>query len=618
MSPAPHSPHGPRRTPRVATATGYQLMAGFSRVGTTSADLHSWYSTYGAVLIPGSRVFLHISGSSPNATALPAIVVRATRQAGSAAWHAVEYDCEIVTSFSEQYQLGISRVRATPLPQIGGGAYIASAVSPTSNFFTPLDSFLSVLQIFLCGDWGLILEYMDAGLRYRGFSFVLIILSIGRTILLSTYTAFVIVWIAKSAVPSVGSGVAAKGGVGNAQMLGDESGQPVQSRKDKVKNIEIASKLDGIWSIMLADNSLANSKVVIRHISEGEVTMRSQMFEKNPVRARVDGPGMSITIQVPKKGKQGSTMGRIVEFTSIHWDYGQVWKKTGMIATMQAAGLNVLPNALNMKDTDSVDSDDSNDDEAAIPRFPLMSHAAPTHTTILVDPNSWCVWRRSAYLESLSYWCIENCCPIQTRGMYDYCDKIQVPCIQTSAVYAAVTRWRERLRFAFNQRVNDAQVLYQTIQELSKNKDARNVLEVDLPSLTVQQLNEIFQDRNQKVRIQQKVDLYLGTVIDILLQKREALQNSKLEYTANKKGSSAWHDDQIAHVGQQISRLEDTKSMIRYDLYSCLVFPRTSSIRKQASAIAKSKIFNAFIFLCIILNIISQSFDSPYLPGISC
>jgi hypothetical protein len=592
-------------------------MAGFSRVGTASGDLSTWYSSFGGVLVPGARVFVHTNGFSPNSTGLPAIVRRAVRKAGSAAWHAVEYDCGIVSSFSEQYQQEFRRVRATPLPQIGGGAYIVAAVSPTSNFFTPLDSFLSVLQIFLCGDWGAILEYLDAGLRYRGFAFVLVILTLGRTILLSTYTAFVIVWIAKSAALKP-TGMVAKNlkQKKGANQSNDQEGQPVLSMPDKSKDIEVASKLEGVWSIMLIDNSFANAKVVIRHISDGALTLRSTMFEKNPVRAQVDAFRMSITI--PKKGKS-LTMGKVVEFTSIRWDHGQVWKKTGVITqTIQPAGLNILPSALDMKDTDSTDSDDVDNDEASIPRYPLMSHAAATHSSVLEDPKAICVWQRSAYLENWSFWCIENCCPIQTRAMYDACNTIQVPCIQLSALYAAVMRRASQFKFAFNTRVNNAHALYQTIQDLRRNKAAQNVLDVDLAALTVQQLEAIFQDRTQKVRIQQKVDLYLGTVINSLLDTRESLQSSKLVYTANKRGSSAWHDAQISHIGQQISRLEDTKSMIRYDLYSCLIFPRTSSVRKQAAAIARSKIFNAFIFFCIILNLISQSFDSPYLPGNSC
>jgi hypothetical protein len=577
---------------------GYQLMAGFSRVGTTARDLRVWYSQFGMIMIPGARVFVQTFDANSTDRKFPAIVRQAVRRAGSAAWHAVEYDCIVVSSFSELYQQAYGTVRVMPSAQIGKEFYITSVVNPTANFFTPLDSFLSVLQIFLCGDWGAILEYLDAGLRYRGFSFVLIILAFGRTILLSTYTAFVIAWIGKSAVQNP---------------VATHTGQ-VQLHKHKLNmqannNAEIASKLDGVWKAVMHDNSVADAKVIIHHIANGEITLRSSLFEINPMKARVDGSKMFVAIAKPGNIE---TIGKLVDLRSIHWDHGQIWKKVSIDDTV---GKQYLPISIDMNDTSSIASDIPEDNCQLLERFPRISHAASTHSYAVEDPSLIFVWQRSARLENWSFWCIENCCPIKHKKLYDLFDKIQLPCIRLSALYARGKAKLIQIRYLFKQRITQAQVLYQTIQELRSNKEAQDVMQVKLSSLTVSELETIFQDKSQKVRIEQQVDLYLKEVIDDLRSRQDELRSWKTDNATQKRESAAWHDGQIAHIAQQISLLEDTKSMLPYDLYSCFVLYRTSRIRKYASFIAKNSVFNGFMFLCIVLNIISQSFDSPFLPG---
>ena len=575
-------------------------MAGFSRVDTTAVDLRGWYSQFGMILIPGARVFVQTHGTNVSVSRFPAIVRRAARRAGSAAWHAVEYECTVVSSFSELYQHVHGTVRAMPLAQIGGGSYITSVVNPTANFFTPLDSFLSVLQIFLCGDWGVILEYLDAGLRYRGFSFVLIILVFGRTILLSTYTAFVIAWIGKSAVQS--------------REAADHGSTQVQLHKHKLNvqansDVAIASKLDGMWIAVMHDNSIADAKVIIHHVAAGEITLRSNLFESNPIKAHVDGNKMFVSIA---KAGNIRSMGKLVGLTSILWDHGQIWKKVGT----EDKSMQIIPKALYMNDNSVTGDEITEDDDNAFERFPRISYAASTHSSVVVDPLQILVWQRSARLENWSFWCIENCCPVKHRILYDSFDRIELPCIRFSALYTRGKTKITQLRHCFKQRMTRAQVIYQTIQEIRKNKAAQDVMQVDLSNLTVAELETIFQDKTQKVRIEQKVDLYLLSVVERLRSRQDELRSWKIEYS--KKENAAWHDGQIAHIQQQISILEDIKSMLHYDLYSCFVLSRTSRIRKQASIIVKNSVFSAFIFSCIVLNIISQSFDSPYLPGEPC
>jgi hypothetical protein len=581
-------------------------MAGFSRNGTTAVDLRLWYSQFGMILIPGARVFVQTQRNYSESTdnRFPAIIRRAARKAGSAAWYGVQYECTVVSSFAEQYQNTHSTVRVMPLVQIGGGSYITSVVNPTANFFTPLDSFLSVLQIFLCGDWGEILEYLDAGLRYRGFSFVLVILVFGRTILFSTYTAFVIAWIGKSAV--------------QRRAASDHRGKQVQLRKNDFNvqanvDLEIASKLDGIWIAVMHDSSIADAKVIIHHIADGEITLRSKLFESNPIKARVDGKNMFVAIA---KAGDIQSMGKVVGLTSIHWDHGQIWKKIG--TEDKTMSMQIIPKSLEMNENASIGSDGTEDNDNEFKHFPRISHAASTHSNEVVDPLQICVWQRSARLENWSFWCIENCCPVKHRILYDSFDKIYLPCIRLSALYTLRKTRITQLRYLFKQRVTQAQVLYQTIQEIRENKAAQDVMQVDLSSLTVSQLEAIFQDKTQKVRIEQKVDLYLLSVIENLRSQQDELRSWKIEHALRKQENSAWHDNQIAHIQQQISLLENIKSMLHYDLYSCFVLSRSSRIRKQASKIVKNSVFTAFIFLCIVLNIISQSFDSPFLPGETC
>jgi hypothetical protein len=466
-------------------------MAGFSRVGTTALDMRVWYSQFGTILIPGARVFV----TRGNNSVYPAIVRRAARRAGSAAWHAVEYECTVVSSFSEQYQHTYGSVRAMPLAQIGGGSYITSVVNPTANFFTPLDSFLSVLQIFLCGDWGAILEYLDAGLRYRGFSFVLIILVFGRTILFSTYTAFVIAWIGKSDV--------------QRKDATEYRDRQVQLSKHNINvpgntDAAIASKLDGVWIVVMHDNSIADAKVIIHHIADGKITFRSKLFETNPIKARVDGD--KLFVAVAKAGNVQS-MGKLVGLTSIHWDHGQIWEKMG--AEDKTINLQMIPKSLEMNIFSSIGSDVPEDEDHVFEHFPPISHAGATHSNTIVDPLQILVWQRSARLENWSFWCIENCCPVKHRKIYNLFDKIELPCIKLSALFARGKTKIAQIRYLFKQRVNQAQVLYQTIQELRKNKAAQDVMNVDLSNLTVAELEAIFQDKTQKVRIEQKVDLYL-------------------------------------------------------------------------------------------------------------
>lgn len=590
-------------------------MAGYTRAGTAESDLAAWYSGYGMTLLPGSRVFLqtgtHVAASADSVVTnppMPAIVKSARRLAGSSAWYAVQYQCVQLTSFADQFQVGRGTVWVMPAPQLGGGAFISSVVNPTAGFFTLLDSFLSVMQIFLAGDWGAILEYLDAGLRYRGFSFVLAILVFGRTVLLSTYTAFVIAWIARSAFPTVLQPFATRAGPGPSAAAG--LGQ--QDPKARADNAQLGGRLDGIWRVRFQDNSVAMSPVIVRHISDGMLTLRSKIFPKNPVKASVDAAILSVTIQ--RKGR-GSTTGRLQGLACIEWDHGQIWEKDESHEAARLAGLASLPDALDMQRPQLQAAGDAAEPPPLLERFPRMAHAASTHSAMADDPTQILTWPRSPCLEGAAFWCISNVCPIQNRALYDFFDTIQVPWIRYSALKAALGRARAWCGATYTQRAQRAQLMYKTIQELRRNKDAQNVLDVDLASLTVPQLEAIFEDRKQKIRIQQKVEMYLVTVIEQLLQRREALQSARLEYTLKERRSSAWHDAQIEQLGVHIARLEDIKTMLPYDLRSCLVFSRTSGARKSARRIAKSAGFNAFIFACIVLNVLTQSFDSPYLPG---
>jgi hypothetical protein len=581
-------------------------MAGFARAGTTPMDLRAWYFQFGMVLIPGARVFVQSQPPNSSLVATPAIVKRVKRLAGSAAWHAVEYECALVTSFATLYQRSQLTVRALPTLQLGGGFIIASTVNPVANFFTPLDSLFSVLQLFLWGDWGAILEYFDAGLRYRGFAFVLILLTFGRMILLSTFTAFVIAWIARS------SARRSKPATSSQRGLGGKIGLSRQSPDQNIDS-DVASQLEGRWAIIFQDQSVCSDKATIQHLSGGKILMRCGIFERNPVKANVNGSESALTIQ--KKGNS-QVNGKLEGLACILWDNGQTWRREQCEnMKKRATGLNALPNIQHMNDdADSTSSNQSFEDGSHV-RRPHMAHAASSFSAVPEDNTLFCAWRRSAMLENLAFMFLERCCPVEIRVCYDFFDKIYVPCLNLSAVYAAAKQVFIRMRSTFSRRVTHAQEFYETIQELLKNIEAPNVMNLDLSNLTARELEVIFQDKRQKVRIEQKVDLYLVSVVEVLLSKRDILEKSKVEYIREGVGSSAWHDEELTHIRHQISRLEDTRTMLRYDLYSCFVLPRTHFLRKQAAALAKSYLFNGIIFSCIVLNILTQSFDSPYLPG---
>ena len=250
-------------------------------------------------------------------------------------------------------------------------------------------------------------------------------------------------------------------------------------------------------------------------------------------------------------------------------------------------------------------------------RFPRMSFAAATHSAVTDDPTVVCVCERSPWLEDRVFACLESTCPIENRAIYDFFDTIRVPSVRLTALRAALARNRALAGFVLGQRVQRVQALYDTLQELRRNRAAQDVLGVDLDSLTVPQLEEIFRDRSQKVRIEQKVDLYLASVIDSLVRRREALQGERLALSQEgaPAATAAWCEEQLAQVKGHIDRLEDIKAMIPYDLYACLFLSRTSGLRKEARALARSRPFNAFIFCCIVLNVFTQCFESPYLPG---
>jgi hypothetical protein len=584
-------------------------MAGFTRAGTTPIDLRAWYFQFGMVLIPGARVFVQSQPPSNSLNATPAIVKQVKRLAGSTGWHAVEYECALVTSFATLFQHAQQTVRAMPTLQMGGRFLITSAVDPISNFFTPLDSLFSVLQLFMWGDWGAVVEYFDAGLRYRGFAFVLILLTFGRIILLSTFTAFVIAWIAQSSsrrsrtAPNM-SLPTAKPGLGQQNL----------ERSARHTDSDIASKLEGRWMVIFQDNSVYSNRATIQHISGGEILLRCGTFERNPVKAYVSSSDMAVII---KRRSKAQITGKLEGLSGIIWDNGQCWKSERFNDTMrQDRRLNALPNSHNMNgDSDSGSSTEQNYEDESVVRRPHMAHAAASFSDVPEDQTLFFLWRRCALLEKLAFMFLESCCPVEIRVCYNFFDKIYVPCLNMSAVYSATKQMALRLKLTFARRVSHAQEFYETIQQLLKNQEAANVMTLELSNLTIRELEAIFQDKRQKLKIEQKVDLYLVSAIEVLLSRRDTLEKSKIEYMREQGGSSAWHDEELTHIGHRISTLEDTRSMLRYDLYSCFVLPRTHSLRKKAAALAKSFIFNGIVFTCIILNILTQSFDSPYLPG---
>jgi hypothetical protein len=588
-------------------------MAGFARAGTTPADLRAWYFQFGMVLIPGARVFVQSQPPSSGLSATPAIVKRVRRLAGSTEWHAVEYECALVTSFATLFQRAQRTVRALPTVQMGGGFLIASAVNPMSNFFTPLDSLFSVLQLFLWGDWGAILEYLDAGLRYRGYAFVLVLLTFGRMILLSTFTAFVIAWVAQSSAR--GSKPASTGGdPGASPPIPERSA----TRGGTDSDVQVASELEGRWKVVFQDQSVCSDKATIQHVSGGEVLLRCGIFERNPVKAHVSGSEMTVTIL--RRGNSQIT-GKLEGLSAILWDNGQSWKSERFNDIIRRDHrLNALPNGQTMNDdADSTSSTEhaaeQSDENGSYVYRPHMAHAAASFSSVPGNQTRIFVWRRSALLEKSAFLFLEKCFPVEIRACYDFFDKIYVPCINVSAAYAATKQMLLHQRLIFRRRVTHAKDFYETIQELLKNQEAPNVMDLELSNLTARELETIFQDKRQKIKILQKVDLYLVSVIEVLLSKKDMVEKSKVEYIRDRGGISAWYDEELARIKHQISTLEDTRSMLRYDLYSCFVLSRTHSLRKQAAALARSYTFNGIIFSCIVLNILTQSFDSPYLPG---
>ena len=539
------------------------------------------------ILVPRARVFLQNSSQElSEGVGYPAIVDQA-RFTGSSSWLDTSYLCSVDTSFSN-IDSEISRKVWVKLDFRESELFITSVVNPFTSFVTPLDSFVAVLQILLHGDWGSVMEDAKTALGQGGMILVLLITVFGKTIFMGMYTSFFVVGISESLL-AIKQGTARDG----SSSLGRENSLDQAPA--------VAEKLNGDWAILQVDGSIAPFKVSIRHAGRGSLVMRSKFFVRNPLKASVDSPGQWIYTKTTSTKYQ--TMGKIESLDSILWDNGQYWVRKLEIKNEQGT---MLPTILNMIEDDS----DANNTDLL---WRFSPHAAATHSQHTLEwQDEICYLRRNEYCEEKAFSCIDTCCP--ARPLYNLFDKIYLPYFNSDALLQKLRACFYWFNSKISNRVQNAHELYYLIQELRKNQEAPSVLGVDLPACSQVQLETIFRDANQRKQIEQVVEVFLTKTISNLLRQRSDVERSLRDH-AKQKISLAWYKDELRRIDEHISRLEDIKSMIRFDLYSCLFLTRTNGIRKFAARLACHRRFQGIVFLCVVINIILQCVDSPMLPG---